>query len=466
MPNCGKSLRIMPKLDLNPSTSTDENTGRLNSPVTNLASNLRELRTDGSSPKRRLSLNNVNCSVLSDCFLDSPTPFYSPSEEYRNKPLKHSFFNPPFSETSQLDSYSANQAAYSLDTSLETEQDDSNSRDSGLGSEKEKDIEFLQRDNSPKKPVILSSCEKDDGFSDHFESLDTSMEAMPDSFKSLIDGPLSSCTVEGNERTSSCKIEDSYSNTPTTLRVARPLANKRDRIRDENTPVHQKRRRPAHGKASPSLKRCFSETEAQIKAAVYRISHDPSLIGDASKTYCLPTTTGKHGDLKSITSETVKALLGGHYDKEVNSYSIIDCRYPYEYEGGHIVTAKNIYDKDSIFQIFLKNPPNTNNSGKRDIIVFHCEFSSERAPKLARYLRNKDRSANENNYPALYYPEIYILDGGYKDFHEKCLDCCEPQTYKPMLHRDHSSDLKRFRLKSKSWAGEKPHRNGLRQLNF
>ena len=34
---------------------------------------------------------------------------------------------------------------------------------------------------------------------------------------------------------------------------------------------------------------------------------------------------------------------------------------------------------------------------------------------------------------------------------------CLPQTYKPMLHKDHAADLRHFRGKSKSWtAGERP----------
>ncbi|CAI9726901.1 M-phase inducer phosphatase-like isoform X1 [Octopus vulgaris] len=517
MSNFGRSLQLM-ALDCNSSITKGENNGNLHSPVTNLAMNLSELRTDRSTPKRRLSLNTVDSGpILSGCFKDSPTPFYSPSEEYRIKPQNPSFLKQSSltnSETPPL--FDVKNLEY-VGSSLETEQDDSNSRDSGLGYEKERedqfqfvpplgmpprkvkmfedsldfqinrkfhrslsaplikkeDIEFLQRDNSPKKP----ENERDDGFSDHLETMDTAAETVSDSIKSLIEAPLSSQALENTENTNSYTYGSSL-DTPTTMRVAKSIfrtqsfdirrrsINKRDRIKDENTPVYQKRRRPTNGKVSPILKRSHSETEAQIKAAVQRISHNPSLIGDASKTYCLPTITGKHGYLKSVTPQTVKELLHGHYDNEINSYSIIDCRYPYEFEGGHIKKAENLYDENSIYKKFLENPPKMSDSAKRDIVVFHCEFSSERAPKLAKFLRSRDRNANESCYPYLYYPEIYILDGGYKAFFEKCMEFCEPQTYKPMLHSDHSSDLKHFRGKSKSWAGERTHRSGLRQLNF
>ena len=44
---------------------------------------------------------------------------------------------------------------------------------------------------------------------------------------------------------------------------------------------------------------------------------------------------------------------------------------------------------------------------------------------------------------------------------------CVPQTYKPMLHKDHAEDLRHFRIKSKSWAGEqRASRSGFRPLKF
>ena len=50
---------------------------------------------------------------------------------------------------------------------------------------------------------------------------------------------------------------------------------------------------------------------------------------------------------------------------------------------------------------------------------------------------------------------MYLLEGGYKRFFEEQPALCEPQDYKPMLHEDHGADLRHFRAKSKSWAGEK-----------
>lgn len=36
-----------------------------------------------------------------------------------------------------------------------------------------------------------------------------------------------------------------------------------------------------------------------------------------------------------------------------------------------------------------------------------------------RFLRGHDRKLNEHNYPKLFYPELYLLEGGYKNFYEK-----------------------------------------------
>ena len=145
--------------------------------------------------------------------------------------------------------------------------------------------------------------------------------------------------------------------------------------------------------------------------------------------YCLPTIPGKHTDLKSITADTMADLLNGKYSDVVEEAKIIDCRYPYEYEGGHISGALSIYRKDSILQEFMAPGQaekfHSANSDKRKIIIFHCEFSSERGPKLARFLRNMDRNAHQENFPALDYPEIYLLHNGYKEFYAKQKVCVQ-----------------------------------------
>jgi M-phase inducer tyrosine phosphatase len=117
--------------------------------------------------------------------------------------------------------------------------------------------------------------------------------------------------------------------------------------------------------------------------------------------------------INRISPETVCDLIEGRYDDQIDEYYIIDCRFPYEYEGGHIIGALNINNMDELNNMFFRNPPDT---GKKCVIVFHCEFSSHRAPRMALHLRGEDRIRNKLNYPNLYYPDIYILHEGYKGF--------------------------------------------------
>lgn len=158
-----------------------------------------------------------------------------------------------------------------------------------------------------------------------------------------------------------------------------------------------------------------------------------------------------------ITTETLDRVLNGEFKDQIDSLMIVDSRYPYEFEGGHIQNAENLYTKEQVVERFLSNDKlkaaneKANAVGKRALIVFHCEFSSERGPGMLRFLRNQDRSLNKDAYPRLFYPELYLLEGGYKAFYERNQELCEPRTYKPMLHVDHVHDLKHFRAKTKAW---------------
>ncbi|XP_067657712.1 M-phase inducer phosphatase-like [Haliotis asinina] len=184
-------------------------------------------------------------------------------------------------------------------------------------------------------------------------------------------------------------------------------------------------------------------TSDVVKTAVDKMEIDRSLVGDGSQTHCLPTVQGKHKDLKSVSASTVSQLLAGKYEDAISGYQIIDCRYPYEYEGGHIEGALNLFTEALITDLLSNG--RGRQSTERNILIFHCEFSSERGPKLLRHLRSLDRKLNSDRYPFLFHPEVYLLDGGYKAFYEQHQDQCQPQTYRPMLHQDYSSVLRHFR---------------------
>ena len=70
-------------------------------------------------------------------------------------------------------------------------------------------------------------------------------------------------------------------------------------------------------------------------------------------------------------------------DKEV---IIIDCRYLYEYSGGHIESAVNVTDPIDIENMFFSGTSQENflKEAQREniVIIFHCEFSQKRGPKM------------------------------------------------------------------------------------
>lgn len=205
--------------------------------------------------------------------------------------------------------------------------------------------------------------------------------------------------IPSTSRVRSCLFNSSPTSPSTTRAFKRPeppvflhtpLMNKKSRIysyedKEEEASVSSV--------ARPTLVRSFSEaavsSEDAIKSALQRSSTEPDLIGDFTKSYCLPLISGRHQDLKSISPATLAQLMEGQFKDVVNSFKVIDCRYPYEYEGGHIAGAVNLYTKEQILEDLLNAQTKANISKsdnaldtKRDILVFHCEFSSERGPNL------------------------------------------------------------------------------------
>ncbi|XDV15797.1 hypothetical protein PO909_015797 [Leuciscus waleckii] len=166
--------------------------------------------------------------------------------------------------------------------------------------------------------------------------------------------------------------------------------------------------------------------------------------------HLLPVERAGHRQLHCVSSQTVASLIRGQFGPAVEDFLIVDCRYPYEYQGGHIKGAVNLYTESQIQQaVYQDHPsdsrPEDEGSSPRKLIVFHCEFSSERGPHLCQYLRRLDRCVNAQVYPNLHYPELYLLLGGYKHFHASYPDLCDPCGYVPMRQREYREQLHGFR---------------------
>ena len=207
---------------------------------------------------------------------------------------------------------------------------------------------------------------------------------------------------------------------------------------------------------------------------------DKNLLPDGSgRSYRLPTIAGRHSDLKSISGSTLSDLLDGFY-ADVR-FRVVDSRYPYEYEGGHVRTGDNLYEEDAVQKTLLfpggrESDDDASDDGKGnivDVVIFHCEFSAERGPRMMRCLRSADRTLNACDYPKLRYPELYLLDGGYQRFFESFPRHCVPQNYVKMTDRNFAADMKKFRRKAKSMnvggemaAGGRPGMKRSRSIKF
>uniref|UniRef100_A0A8D1ULJ9 M-phase inducer phosphatase n=1 Tax=Sus scrofa TaxID=9823 RepID=A0A8D1ULJ9_PIG len=336
-----------------------------------------------------------------------------------------------------------------------------------LTPERKMDIEEL----TPLAPCRLSltptkgAAEEDDGFVDILESDLKEDDVVPPGMESLLSAPLVKTSEKEEEQDliMYSKCQRLFRSPSMPCSVIRPILKRLERPQDRDLPIKNKRRRSLTPQGEEQM-----EAE-EPKARVLRsksLCHDEienildsdhrELIGDYSKAFLLQTVDGKHQDLKYISPETMVALLTGKFSNIVERFVIVDCRYPYEYEGGHIKTAVNLPLERDAENFLLQNPITPRSLDKRIILIFHCEFSSERGPRMCRFIRERDRASND--YPSLYYPEMYILKGGYKEFFPQHPTFCEPQDYRPMNHEAFKEELKTFRLKTRSWAGERSRR--------
>lgn len=143
----------------------------------------------------------------------------------------------------------------------------------------------------------------------------------------------------------------------------------------------------------------------------------------------LPNSLG----MDTISPSTVALLLKG--DILVDKFLILDCRFDYEYEGGHILSAQNTSSKEQVLSLLegqdWENVP----------IIVHCEFSQMRGPAMLKWLRNYDRNQNLENYPSLTYPELYLMQGGYAEFFASNPELCAPSNYVPCNQKKHKRAL-------------------------
>lgn len=91
----------------------------------------------------------------------------------------------------------------------------------------------------------------------------------------------------------------------------------------------------------------------------------------------LPHFVANEESLPRITKETMVDVLDGKHRSSYGQSLIVDCRFEYEYEGGHIDGAINVNSKEELASK-LFDPA----SSSTTLIIFHCEYSAHRAPLM------------------------------------------------------------------------------------
>ncbi|XP_032766598.1 M-phase inducer phosphatase 1 isoform X1 [Rattus rattus] len=241
---------------------------------------------------------------------------------------------------------------------------------------------------TPQSPVKATLSDEDDGFIDLLDGENLKNdEETPSCMASLWTAPL--VMRRPTNLADRCGLFDSPSPCSSTSSCSTRAVKRADRSHEES-PRGTKRRKSSE--ASPVKADVPEPTQLPHqslsltsfpKGTIENIlDSDPrDLIGDFSKGYLFHTVSGKHQDLKYISPEIMASVLNGKFANLIKEFVIIDCRYPYEYEGGHIKGAVNLHMEEEVEEFLLKKPI-VPTDGKRVIVVFHCEFSSERGPRM------------------------------------------------------------------------------------
>jgi M-phase inducer tyrosine phosphatase len=101
----------------------------------------------------------------------------------------------------------------------------------------------------------------------------------------------------------------------------------------------------------------------------------------------------------------------------LEKFLILDARSPPEFAAGHLIGAFSVAGIDAFVSLFA-SPAFADVA----LVLCHCEFSNQRGPELAEYLRKYDIRMNQGH---LRFPRIAILDGGFSQYHlnypERCV---------------------------------------------
>lgn len=186
-------------------------------------------------------------------------------------------------------------------------------------------------------------------------------------------------------------------------------------------------------RASPGSRELSVELSPATK--LLRSAGLPGFGDNESHGKLLPCHRVREDGLMRINVKTLNDLLDNKFASCIKNYIVIDCRFDYEYAGGHVPGAINMRSTAALEEFLLGDSlsrPKPSVSGDptlKTVIIFHCEFSAKRAPTFAKHLRSKDRAMNGHVYPKILYPEVYVLEGGYCQYFSQSSQRCQPPAY-------------------------------------
>lgn len=106
-----------------------------------------------------------------------------------------------------------------------------------------------------------------------------------------------------------------------------------------------------------------------------------------------------------VSVDTVAHLLTGKYARRNVNFLIVDCRFPYEYNGGHIKEAANIYTlSDLVLEVFhripaqspLENEPSVHLGDQLDRMLAK-ENPNVPLPAVSEYVRSSSSSSDDED---------------------------------------------------------------------
>ncbi|EDR28510.1 M-phase inducer phosphatase, putative [Entamoeba dispar SAW760] len=144
-----------------------------------------------------------------------------------------------------------------------------------------------------------------------------------------------------------------------------------------------------------------------------------------------------------ISIEQYKNLINSKSKRVIT----IDSRYPYEYNAGHIINSINIWSDNDIFQQL--QPLEEIHNNIKPVLIIYCEFSQKRGPLIAKKIRELDWNLMVESYSFNWlFPEIYVLEGGFKSFYKRNNELCFGEYIKmddPRYAYEQSCYVKYFR---------------------